>query len=78
MTTGVILFWYMLLIHVPCRSRSDGPVPDSKVHGANTGPIWGRHDPGEPHVGPMNFALGGVLNPVGLLVPDTTHLKYWC
>ena len=23
--------------------------PDSKVHGANMGPIWGRHDPGGPH-----------------------------
>ena len=31
--------------------------PDSKVHGANTGPIWGRQDPGGPHVGPMNFAI---------------------
>ena len=27
------------------------------VHGANMGPIWGRPDPGGPHVGPMNFAL---------------------
>ena len=31
--------------------------PDSKVHGANMGPIWGRQDPGGPHVGPMNLAL---------------------
>ena len=31
--------------------------PDSKVHGANMGPTWGRQDPGGPHVGPMNFAL---------------------
>ena len=31
--------------------------PDSKVHGANMGPIWGRKDPGGPHVGPMNFAI---------------------
>ena len=29
----------------------------SKVYGANTGPIWGRQDPGGPHVGPMNFAI---------------------
>ena len=28
--------------------------PDGKVHGANMGPIWGRQDPGGPHVGPMN------------------------
>ena len=32
-------------------------VPDSKVRGANMGPIWGRQDPGGPHVGPMNFAI---------------------
>ena len=31
--------------------------PDSKVHGANMGPIWGRQDPGGPHDGPMNFAI---------------------
>ena len=29
--------------------------PDSKVHGANMGPIWGRHDPYGPHIGPMNL-----------------------
>ena len=32
--------------------------PDSKVHGANMGPIWGRQDPGGPHVGPTNLAIG--------------------
>ena len=31
--------------------------PDSKVYGANMGPIWGRQDPGGPHVGPVNFAI---------------------
>ena len=31
--------------------------PDSKVHGANMGSIWGRQDPGGPHAGPMNFAI---------------------
>ena len=39
--------------------------PDSKVHGANMGPIWGRQDPGGPHVGPMNFAIW-----VALMVND--------
>ena len=34
--------------------------PDNKVHGANMGPIWGRQDPGGPHVGPMNFAICGI------------------
>ena len=32
-------------------------IPDSKVHGANMGPFWGRQDPGGPHVGPMNLAI---------------------
>ena len=32
-------------------------IPDSKIHGTNMGPIWGRQDPGGPHVGPMNFAI---------------------
>ena len=31
--------------------------PNSKVHGANMGPIWDRQGPGGPHVGPMNFAI---------------------
>ena len=31
--------------------------PDSKVHGANIGPIRGRQDPCWPHVGPMNFVI---------------------
>ena len=33
--------------------------PDSKIHGANMGSIWGRQDPGGPHVGPINFAIWG-------------------
>ena len=31
--------------------------PDSKIPGANMGPIWGQQDPGGPHIGPMNFAI---------------------
>ena len=31
--------------------------PDSKVHGANIEPTWGRQNPGGPHVGPINFAI---------------------
>ena len=31
--------------------------PDNKLQGANMEPIWGRHEPGGPHVGPMNFAI---------------------
>ena len=29
--------------------------------GANMGTIWGRQDPGGPHVGPMNFAIWAAL-----------------
>ena len=36
-------------------------VPDSKVHGANMGPIWGRQDPGGAHIGPMNFVIWGSM-----------------
>ena len=34
-----------------------GQCPDSKFHGPNMGPIWGRQDPGGPHVVPMNFVI---------------------
>ena len=39
------------------QPTSDCGYPDNKVHGANMVPIWGRQDPGGPHVDPMNFAL---------------------
>ena len=42
-------------------------IPDSEVHGANTGPIWGRQDPGGPHVGPMNFVIWDVYKDI--LIP---------
>ena len=31
--------------------------PDSKVHGANMGPIWVLSAPDGPHAGPMNLAI---------------------
>ena len=40
-----------------CRQYVLDKFPDSKVHGANMGPILSRQDPGGPHVGPMNFAI---------------------
>ena len=54
-------------------------TPDSKVHGANMEPIWGRQDPGGRHVGPMNFAIWGTVD----ILPhegDNTERKYngWC
>ena len=43
--------------------------PNSKVHEAKMGPIWGQQDPGGPHVGPMNLAIWDLgLTYVGTLV----------
>ena len=46
--------WLMMTKY---QEESGHQNPDSMVHGANMGPIWGRQDRGEPHVGPRNFAL---------------------
>ena len=35
-------------------------IPDSKVHGANTGPIWDQQDPGGPRVVPMDPVIWDV------------------
>ena len=32
--------------------------PDSKVHGANVGPIWGRQDPGDSRLAPWTLLSG--------------------
>ena len=48
-------------------------IPDNKVHEANMGPIWGRQDPGGPHVGPMNFSIWDVFT---LTTPS--RAGYWC
>ena len=53
---------WLMLWGILCKSINTSiPVssnkPDSKVHGANMGPIWGRQVPGGPHDGPMNFAF---------------------
>ena len=45
--------------------------PDSKVHGANMGPIWDRQDPGGPHVGPMNFAIWELIKSWQYFGPST-------
>ena len=36
------------IIHFHSRKFDNCP-PDSKVHGTNMGPIWGRYDPGGSH-----------------------------
>ena len=45
-------YWYSC-------SDLDNVIPDSKVHGANLGPIWGRQDPG---AGPTKFAIWDVIS----------------
>ena len=49
--------------------------PDSKVHEAYMGPIWGRQDPGGPHVGPMNLAIRAAYQTVWLFFfsPTVAH-----
>ena len=84
----VILFYPMCLFVCVCLSqclsgwfRFEGLVPhkqqvipDSKVHGANMGPIWGRQDPGGPHVGPVNFAIWDVSHTHDV-IDDITRSK---
>ena len=41
----------------PTWVTKSGDNTDNKVHEANMGPIWGRQDPGGPHVGSMNLAI---------------------
>ena len=62
-------------------------ITDSKVHGANMGPIWGRQDPGGPHVGPMNFAIWDLIYWVIVqllsiyviaLMEFSMKLNHWC
>ena len=51
-------------------------IADSKIHGANMGPIWGRQDPGGPHLGPMNLGIWDVV----LYICDTSiyfHMRHF-
>ena len=52
-TFGKNCRWHCVHDHRQC-------VPDSKVHGANMGPIRGRQDPGGPDVDLLHFAIWGV------------------
>ena len=63
LTHRLVLLWLEMKEFYPSLSGllqwhwDNNMIPDSKVHGANMGPIWGRQDPGGPHVGPMDFAI---------------------
>ena len=53
-------------------------IPDRKVHGANMGPIWGRQDPGGPHVDPINFVIRDVTGKTGkYLGPFSVSCSEW-
>ena len=49
-----LMFWVFLFL-----AGADGST-DSKVHGANMGPIWGRQEVG-PMVAPMHFAISVIV-----------------
>ena len=53
------LFWkHSHNVH-PCFDSSCMiPYPDSKIHGANMGPIWGWQDPGGPMLAPWTLLSG--------------------
>ena len=44
------------IVHIVCYLTDS--FPDSKVHGANMGPIWGRQDPGGPMLAPWILLSG--------------------
>ena len=74
-----MLLAYILNEGTWCCSRRDlnlcDNIPDSKVHGANLGPIWGRQDPGGPHVGRMNFVSGVLEDKYAFTVTDI--FSFW-
>ena len=53
-THRIIIFYNKIWIFIFIAKIS---YPDSKVHGANTGPTWALSAPDGPHVGPMNLAI---------------------
>ena len=44
--------------------------PESKVHGANMGPSWGRQDPSGPHVGHMKLAIWELVGKIYSVTQD--------
>ena len=54
-----LIFIAFIFVYVTILPHAFDTSPDSKVHGANMGPIWGRQNPGGPHVRPMNLIYWG-------------------
>ena len=57
MKCGLLLLWVKNVRYYVWTIFGMDTFPESKVHGANMGPIWGRQDPDGPHIVPMNFAI---------------------
>ena len=57
------IFYFTVSTRLDLVAMSSGKsvdkCPYSKFRVANMWPIWDQGDPGEPHVGPMNFAIWG-------------------
>ena len=54
--------------------------PNSKVHGVNMDPIWGRQDPRGSHVWPMNLAIWFAyckVKSIQLNIPQGLILSTW-
>ena len=64
---------YGILRHADVPGAHFTNTPDSKVPRANMGPIWGRQDPGGPHVGPMNLAIWDGLTLIPMWLSVQTH-----
>ena len=65
--------WERINLHMPAYY-----ISDSKVRGANMGPIWGRQDPGGLHVGPMNFAIWDVKQlPMSAIYANWAAAYFW-
>ena len=68
---------FICLYFVFLLSCSNHNTPDSKVYGANMGPIWGRQDPGGPHIGPVNFAVWEWIWPSCTGAIGLKHWTHW-
>ena len=75
------LKWPPTVLHIVKYEHTNNchNIPDSKVHGANMGSIWGRQDPGGPHVGPMNLFIWDSLvgNVEARFLVDTSCRLGW-
>ena len=76
------VFWKYCTEYImrPSYLYNGNTYPDSKVHGTNMGPIWGRQDPGGPHVGPMDLVIWVYLQQWHLYIkmPPTMSTKALC